>query len=689
MSKKVLKLAGRQPMLLALIVMATFTLGLLFSGWLTPTPGKAQPNQPNPPPNVEGVNTSCLSDGYVTLDAPTNSPLVAAGSAISLTAGAEVVPAEVLIVTTYSDGSITTGVSEPAPTYAVAWAVSGVGAKPDHGTGLTATFTPTNSGCGIVSFSCIYTNQTPCGGSGPAGTTGTFSVAQLSTNCTAGTVVLGKTSPITDFWLGSGVAFSATNNNITNVIVVTTDYPCSATADTYVTSLVVPTILTNWWTFSYGSFNTNGIGLSTIPYTPTNAGSGTVVFNEKYKNNTPCDTNVYGASLSVDFNIISVTLSNVTFGGGHEFHQVYRDADGSAYPTPQWTPSTNYPVCYTRNNPMKVTPGLVVAPSTFTNLLVQGISSGPQLPIAHGTSPTLTSANLPPKVDYIPSMTIDWQCSIDNGTNWHDLGTSANKFYVTLNDPDAAITLFHTVLWLACSKPGAVDEGTAVANTWSLFGGSGPANLTTWDGKPLYYYKANCGWANSKTSAKDLLSSANTTNAWAGHGQCYSFANLLHDSLAANGIISTHIALYRLDQPGAGFTVNNWSLGHPSFQYISGFPPYIYWLQLVIEPDSSIGMCPPPTGNVYRDLTKLNTLPGQNTAPPCEEAFGSHHVVRYPPNTGKYYDPSYGATYVDDNDFESKSVAGYYLSAPGGTSVDFEWEPATGLNNIAHQENNF
>jgi hypothetical protein len=58
MSKKVLKLAGRQPMLLALIVMATFTLALLFSGWLTPTPGKAQPNQSNPQPNQENCAAS-------------------------------------------------------------------------------------------------------------------------------------------------------------------------------------------------------------------------------------------------------------------------------------------------------------------------------------------------------------------------------------------------------------------------------------------------------------------------------------------------------------------------------------------------------------------------------------------------------------------------------------------------------
>jgi len=61
-------------MLLALIVMTTFTLGLLFSGWLTPTTGKAQPNQPNPPPNQE--TTNCIENG------PTTNVLANCGSVI-------------------------------------------------------------------------------------------------------------------------------------------------------------------------------------------------------------------------------------------------------------------------------------------------------------------------------------------------------------------------------------------------------------------------------------------------------------------------------------------------------------------------------------------------------------------------------------------------------------------------------
>ena len=50
-----MELAGRRRMLLALI-MATVTLGLLFSGWFTPTPGLAQQGTGNPQPNIETIN---------------------------------------------------------------------------------------------------------------------------------------------------------------------------------------------------------------------------------------------------------------------------------------------------------------------------------------------------------------------------------------------------------------------------------------------------------------------------------------------------------------------------------------------------------------------------------------------------------------------------------------------------------
>ena len=61
MSKKVLKLAGRQPMMLALI-MATITIALLFSNsGPVPTASRAQTSSTNPPPYIEATN--CVEHG--------------------------------------------------------------------------------------------------------------------------------------------------------------------------------------------------------------------------------------------------------------------------------------------------------------------------------------------------------------------------------------------------------------------------------------------------------------------------------------------------------------------------------------------------------------------------------------------------------------------------------------------------
>jgi hypothetical protein len=186
MSKKVLKLAGRRPMLLALIVMATFTIGLLFSGWLTPTPGKAQPSQQNPQPNIES-STNCISEGSVSLDAPTGTPTSCLGDSITVSVGGvKIVPADIRVTTTNSDGSTSTVDTYPNPAYGVTWSAS-VGSFSASGTGTTATFTPTNGGNGTVSFTVNYTNQTPCGDTESSSTSGGFIVIEIIHQCVATT----------------------------------------------------------------------------------------------------------------------------------------------------------------------------------------------------------------------------------------------------------------------------------------------------------------------------------------------------------------------------------------------------------------------------------------------------------------------------------------------------------------------
>jgi hypothetical protein len=165
MSKKVLKLAGKRPMLLAIIVMATFTLGLLFSGWLTPTPGRAQPD---PTPNVETTNcvalpntTNCVSEASVTLS---NVPpaIVCLGSGVGAGTGVITNLGEAIVTTTYTNEG-NSGSAACPPDYITNttpalitnwWTASGCGIG-TNGSGLSTGSTPlipTNSGQVTITF---------------------------------------------------------------------------------------------------------------------------------------------------------------------------------------------------------------------------------------------------------------------------------------------------------------------------------------------------------------------------------------------------------------------------------------------------------------------------------------------------------------------------------------------------------
>ena len=170
-------------MLLAILVMATLTLGLLFSGWLTPTPSKAQPSQNNPQPSQENTNcvvtsvdTNCVSGGSVTLVAPTHAPVVCIGDTVSISADFQTVTGQVQTITHYDQCPDDVVDSTAVPSFGVTWTMSGVTADVTSGTGLTASFTPTSCGNGTVSFNLAYTNSSPCSGTGSSSTSGGFSV---------------------------------------------------------------------------------------------------------------------------------------------------------------------------------------------------------------------------------------------------------------------------------------------------------------------------------------------------------------------------------------------------------------------------------------------------------------------------------------------------------------------------------
>ena len=404
-------------------------------------------------------------------------------------------------------------------------------------------------------------------------------------------------------------------------------------------------------------------------------------------------TNVV-ASFTLD--LVSVQLTNMTFNGGAD---LLTDTGGN-YPVPEWTINgmTNSPYLYqasdaTHQRYASVTAKFTVEPLDFTgNITFYG--NGSVTPWLFATTPVAASSGIAttgPVTIPIPlgisvrcwnPLQINWTYSISSidQIGFYDAGQTANQVYVCLANPTPT---YHTVVNFACSSGYATDINTAFANTWALFtnGGTGPKNITTWNGKTLYYYKNGFGWAHSQTSAAGLLYSANSTDPWAGHGQCGSFADLLVQSAAVNGVPAVRATARTINRDE--FIVNDWlfgiaSYGFPGFSGINGFYPWN--LTLVQEPNNLVGMVPAPPNRVYGDMTKQPTLYGQNSAPtpPSEEYFILHCVVLY---NNLYYDPSYGVTYTDANDLETKAVAGYVDPDPV-SGLDYPVRPAIGSNNM-------
>jgi hypothetical protein len=344
--------------------------------------------------------------------------------------------------------------------------------------------------------------------------------------------------------------------------------------------------------------------------------------------------------------VISVTLTNMGFANGN--HQISKDDGSGTYPSPEWqlltnNMTTNYPTCYTRNTSMTVTPNWIIIPGGFSGpVLVKGISSGPQLPVVSGFPGSVTSTdNFKNKVDFLNPLTIDWQASLDGGTNWHDIATTANQVYVTLNDPTCA-TLYHTVVWLACVN--AVGQTTVGGTADAVFSGfTGLVVKRVSDNIQMTYWMTNSmgDYQMGATETGGILSAADA------NGNCQAWSALLRDCFRAHGISADRIKALPVAASDQSILVKDWQFNNPP----SGSGTYPY--------------------NVGTDAFDLPGVPGQgNSNPPG--GFNGHWITLC---NGSYYDPSYGTSKVSgankDKDYEDGSLAGYGESLPpsNGTGV--------------------
>jgi hypothetical protein len=150
------------------------------------------------------------------------------------------------------------------------------------------------------------------GGSGSNNENADCVVSSTSTNCSEGSVVLSNVvvNP-SNACIGSAISASVSQGIIPGQVIIDTSYTNAnpnatnpTCNDTFTTNNPSPTIVSNWWTVSVGSFSTNGTGLS-ASFTPTSCGSGSITFNTAYQD--VCDTNQNTTSASGGFTVDAVT----------------------------------------------------------------------------------------------------------------------------------------------------------------------------------------------------------------------------------------------------------------------------------------------------------------------------------------------------------------------------------------------
>lgn len=389
------------------------------------------------------------------------------------------------------------------------------------------------------------------------------------------------------------------------------------------------------------------------------------------------------AQVEVEVKPIELKIAEVSFT---DDHTIRKDVSGSAaaIADPVWkdvntdgAPEKDEPVAYTRAKNMKVVAKFKITPaltSPVAGVTIKGTgpsaltfeATGVTLSGSEVTIPaTVSSDKLPNQVKFFNPMTIAWEFSLD-GTNFSTAGSSSHKVYVTLADPLGTINVFLTALHLAVSNDGATTQAAAAQKSWDLI--KGPANIRSWDGRKLYYYKPGFGFSSCATTSEGLLTSPSGT------GQCGSFARLLMDVYGINGITSNFTVVDA--KTGEQFLVKNWTFGARSFPGTS----HEWKLELS---EGGFGMVPLPTGGVFGDMTSTAGLPGQNTPTPSEKAFARHFIVKTTVVSGdQFFDPSYGVTYSDADDFETKAVIAYYARFVGDPAGTYRVRKSAGLKNI-------
>lgn len=389
--------------------------------------------------------------------------------------------------------------------------------------------------------------------------------------------------------------------------------------------------------------------------------------------------------VTISFNI-GLKVKEVSFLNGLSIN---KDQIGSITPitNPIWkdtnAPADNNPAGYVQGSTMSATVKFAIdpAPTTpVTNVTIQGnipglgnfTKTGVTLPAAAEVTVNNIAADtaLPSgKTKFYNPMTVNWSHMADGKTcpACTTDGSTSHLVYVTLATPTA--TIYLTSLNIAVSTDGASNNTQAINNSWAFFGnGKAPTDVKGWDGRPFIYYPAGIPFSGCATSIVGLLTTAT------GGARCGAFAEFFQNVLAMNGINSVITVV----DPAVdnGMLVKSWS-----YSTTPTFPadPSYKWAFITIGFNE---MFPPPnpaTPTVYGDMTSNTGVPGENSQTPSEKAHINHAIV-CAPDTGVFYDPSYGLTYSGAADFETQALDGYILHFPGDPTSQYHVRKSSGLN---------
>lgn len=203
----------------------------------------------------------------------------------------------------------------------------------------------------------------------------------------------------------------------------------------------------------------------------------------------------------------------------------------------------------------------------------------------------------------------------------------------------------HSVYDIACRAAAGLDNAGAnnqllIDRVWAPFDN---LNVRRVDGTQLKYY-GNWDTAVASTT-KALIQS--------GDGQCDAWAKLFLDVLKVHGIASQ--STFKIEGQDileiSRFLIKYWQAEGIG---ISDDPlfPYVNLLATPHVADNAYHWR-------YRQVYDLTGVAGQG-APNPESAFGYHMVAKV---NNRLYDPSYGRTYNDLEDFETGAVYGFVKSA--------------------------